>query len=273
MNTVGSTIVPPEPPTTKIIRHNMTHRWVTVIAITIGVAMHGVWLAVASFNLDLELFEPDKESEPLPEVSFLGTPVSDGTSQSVHDIRLIRSPVLFALPTHVGFSGPLLDQADLKQPPEREELPMLLLRPLEKPFQSSAYGASARNLNKMAQQPRSLPMPPLTDESADIAGERVNQDNLFLLYWVDRPDVAVQTIPIPNGTPWAGTESWEMVLYIGCDPEGFVDYVIIEKPGPAADINQAALRISRQLSLTNPQKDSCGRLVIKYLPSAEEQDG
>jgi hypothetical protein len=64
-----------------------------------------------------------------------------------------------------------------------------------------------------------------------------------------------------------------MILFICYDANGFVEHVMIEKPAPAADINDVALRVSRQMPLGGAMYGACGRLAIKYLPSVTAKLG
>lgn len=207
-----------------------------------------------------------------PSVSYLGNP--DALSKdTADDVRQVRSPILFALPTHVGFSGPLLAEARGLAPPSMVPDVPPRIRTLDQPFTALPFGASMRDLKQLMQTPRTMPVPRPVDEAVTGSATQGVASKAFLVYWMDRPDQSLESIPVSGTETWAGRMAWDMVLFVCFDDDGLIKQVMIEKPSPYQDVTTAVLRIARGMTFGAPMYGECGRLVVVYRPAEERADG
>ncbi len=203
-----------------------------------------------------------------PRVAFLGDPPASG---STADARLLYSPVLFALPTSIGFSGPMLAAAGSGEPPVEVPAPPPRIRMPDQPFSAPSFGASSRSLVNLVDQPRPFPAPaPLEPE--DRSPSATTPVNAFTVYWPDRPEQPRELIPVEASAAWAGRTPWDMVLYVCFDADGLIRQVMVEKPSPYQDVTAAVLRIARGMVFGAPLPDQCGRLIVAFQPATEKKD-
>lgn len=229
------------------------------------VGAHLLWLGLALRPLPPIQNARSARIDP-PRIAFLGDPVTDpGASHARADVRLLQSPVLFSLPTSVGFSAPLLAAEGTTEPPVRLPADPPRLRPPAEPFTAPAFGASARTLIDLVDVPRSLPVPmPVATDLATTAAW--TSPDAFTVYWPDRPDQPRESIPADGAEAWAGRNPWDMVLYICFDADGLISQVMVEKASPYQDVTAAVLRIARGMVFGAPIPGQCGRLVVVYQP-------
>jgi hypothetical protein len=222
------------------------------------IGAHLFWLVLALRPLPPIQNERSARMDP-PRIAFMGDPVA-GT-----DARLLHSPVLFSLPTSIGFSGPLLAAAGTAEPPVTLPPEPPRLRTPAEPFAAPAFGASARTLTDLVAAPRPLPVPlPDTAEFPAVAGDA--GPDAFTVYWPDRPDQPRESISADGAEAWAGRNPWDMVLYICFDADGLIRQVMVEKASPYQDVTAAVLRIARGMVFGAPIPGQCGRLVVVYQP-------
>jgi hypothetical protein len=180
------------------------------------------------------------------------------------DVRRVRSPVLFALPSEVGYSAPLLGPAQMIPPPTVPRGELQWLRPAPPPPESEPFGASVRTLATLA---ASLPpvvwdvRPPLSAPSP-----HVEAGSSFRVSWLDHAGEPANFIPADGSTGWAGTEPWEAMLYLCVDDRGWATEVLLEQPTQFKDANATLLRIGRGMRFASLAPYGCGRLVVRYRP-------
>jgi hypothetical protein len=246
-------------------------RLVVAASVFVVVLVHALWLGVASRAITLPS-APVLPRPSVPVVSYLGASERDARNLA-SDVRQIRSPVLFALPTPVGFSGPLLSDAGGLPPPSMLPDDPPRMRQLEQPFVAAPFGASRRTLTQLTEVPRALPVPRPYDEGNDVARLGLVSNHAFMVYWMDRPDQAPESIPASGSAVWAGRSAWDMVLFVCFDDGGLITQVMVEKPSPYQDVTAAVLRIARGMVFGSPMHGDCGRLVVVYQPAAVARGG
>ncbi len=262
----------PTPGTTSELRTVSTvepdwrFRVVLAAAVAGVVFLHAVWLIIATNAIDVNPSMATLRSSA-PVISYLGHPdlLPRGAAD---DVRQVRSPVLFALPTHVGFSGPLLADAQGLAPPSMVPDEPPRIRVLDEPFTASPFGASLRDMKQLIKSPRIMPVPYPSDESPPLTAPSGVVSNTLMVYWMDRPDQQQESIPAYGTDNWVGRVAWEMVLFVCFDSDGLIRQVMIEKPSPYQDVTAAVLRIARGMTFGAPLYDDCGRLVVVYHPPA-----
>lgn len=260
------------PPVTESEAHpvpSIAPDWRFRLVVTASVAgvvlVHALWLGVASRAIPLTSM-PALPRPSVPVISYLGDGERDARDLA-SDVRQIRSPVLFALPTPVGFSGPLLSEAGGLPPPSMVPDDPPRIRQLDQPFAASPFGASRRNLAQLMEVPRTLPVPRPYDEVNDDVGRGSVSNHVFMVYWQDRPDRAPEAIPASGSEVWAGRSAWDMVLFVCFDEDGLITQVMVEKPSPYQDVTAAVLRIARGMTFGSPMHGDCGHLVVVYQPA------
>lgn len=238
-------------------------RWIMTLAAAVVLGLHGLWLMIALRPMAEILNPSSTERAPAPVVTYLGAPAGR-VDLPMDDVRYIRSPVLFALPTRLGYSAPLFAPTDVANPPDMLPVdPPRLLAP-ERPFGAPPFGASARDLAALVGAPRPQPVPAPFVEPDDTPAAVSNQ---FLVYWQDRPDQPREVIPATGSEVWAGRDPWTMVLFVCFDADGLIRQVMVEKPSPYEDVTAAVLRVARGMVFGVPAYGDCGRLVVVYRPA------
>ncbi len=259
------------PPVSGMTIESLTHsprqcRWLIAVATASVVLLHFTWLFVAMRpTTELTAVTRSERLVP-PEIAYLG-PVDSASSQVYADVRRIRSPVLFALPTRIGFSGPMLANPDDTLPPRMLPEDPLRIRQLERPFSASPFGASSRDLAALMDMPRPLPVPKPYAEAEAVMPVGRTATNMFMVYWQDRPERLPENIPVTDPATWVGKTPWSMTLFVCFDQDGLIRQVMVEKPSPYADVTAAVLRIARGMVFGTPLFGDCGRLVVVYRPA------
>jgi len=251
-----------------------SNRWVsrffTLSAAVIVLLIHALWmLAAASYNPE---YRAKKSRSTVPDLYFMGDASSTAPWADSINTLLIRSPILMSLPTGVGFSSPLLQDAQLDQPPRFVEKPVEFLRSLPKPFEAGAYGESHRELKVMVRMPRAVSVPGQDALPQNYIVSPEAKAGRIMMYWLGRPDQVVETFPDEQDLNWAGSQPWEAMLYICFDQAGWVDDVLLEKPTPLNDANDRVLRMARGRSFNEAMAGDCGRLVAKFIPAGMAGD-
>ncbi|HMO04195.1 MAG TPA: hypothetical protein PKC67_01950 [Kiritimatiellia bacterium] len=239
-------------------------------SVGVVLAAHLAWLGLAWRPVTVSTPERSVRAAP-PGVTFLGDPPAIEPASYAADARLLYSPVLFALPTAIGFSGPMLAAAGTKQPPVELPTPSPRIRDLDQPFAASPFGASSRSLVNLIEQPRPFPAPP-PREPEDVLPPATIPMNAFTVYWPDRPEQPREFIPVDAAATWVGRTAWDMVLYVCFDADGLIRQVMVEKPSPYQDVTAAVLRIARGMVFGAPMPDQCGRLIVAFQPAPEKKD-
>lgn len=223
-------------------------------AFALALALHGLWW----FTL-ARTWHPNlrPESHPTsPALTYL--PASSAMSEARH----LGSPVLFALPSELGFSGRSgqgLDRAPdalriaagepvlLAQAPSANPAPVFL-RSLEQVVASAPS--------------RALPPPEAARAFAVPAG---TTGFVLRVYWPDG------TPAVRGGLPGAGVlaavlqdRPWELGAVLEFDAQGGVRHVFIEKPTSSRERNEAVSRALRAVRIDSGGRESRSRVVVQY---------
>lgn len=209
-----------------------------------------------------------------PETRYLANP-SGPLPAPGSDIRTIWSPVLFSLPSEMGFSRDLLQEElrtrlTFKQPPETESFleidPALVLR-------SSGGAGSARPvlvprelmLTGMGKAAPRLPSRAIRPLEHRLAPRRV--------YMVpELKERLVGGIILPPELNKKGDAAWEIRADISISRQGAVRHVFLEQPLEAAGLNQAIIHLLHGLRFKAGDGPVEGRIEI-YSPETAHGEG
>lgn len=222
-------------------------------AFAVALALHGAW-----WFLLARYWHPAGSARPLPEAPRLAyLPDARETGEA----RAFGSPVLFALPTELGFSGG--DRLSLDRAPAGLKgmgaSPVLQGRP---PAENTADGYLP-GLEQLVN--RTAPVAPVAGEPERAFSLAVGATGFALrIYWPDG------TPPVRSGLPGAGVlaallkdKPWELEALLEFDPQGGVRHVLIEKPTPERERNELVARALRAIRIEGGQA-SRARVVVQY---------
>lgn len=251
-----------------------SNRWVsrffTLSAAVIVLIIHLLWVLAAAG------YHPENRAKnhrmAAPEIYFMSDNPDHGDAAASTDARLIRSPILMSLPTSVGFSGPLIQNARLDQPPRFIEKPVEFLRQLPQPFEAGEFGESLRRLKQLSSTPRTINLPEREPLPPDVIRPMDQSSGRVLMYWLNHPEQGVETIPGEQDIAWAGDQPWESMLYVCFDRDGWVNHVMIEKPASLKTVNDRVLRMTRGRGHDGAMADKCDWLVVKFIPASTGGD-
>ena len=223
-------------------------------AFALAALLHAIWWYTLARPWTLDL--APTPLTPSPRLTYL----PESTARSA--ARLIGSPVLFALPTPVGFSGDdrrSLDRAPAALQGARRE-PLLLERSATRDAPPDFLRSLTQTVSVAEEEPAWIP--PSTRTFATPAGAT---GFVVRIYW---PDGAPA---IRGGLPGAGVlapvlqdRPWELGAMLVFDERGDVRHVFIEKPTPSRDRNEALARALRGIRIDGGGRESRTRVVVQY---------
>ncbi len=176
-------------------------------------------------------------------------------------VRLVGSPVLFSLPSPMGFSRDLLDdklstQLIFSQPEETETY-----LPIDPAARTAGEKLLSEALMLTAGEPTAPPPPTqivrLIDQSP--SARRIQID--FGL-----KERLEGGLVLPRALNQAGDTAWEIRVEISVSREGVVQHVFIEQPLKESALNQAVLRWLHELKFRAGSDPIEGRLEIYSAP-------
>lgn len=223
-------------------------------AFALAVALHGAWWFALARTWHPHLSPASTTAAPamvyLPD------------SASMAEARSLGSPVLFALPSELGFSGRSghgLDRAPNALRAAAGE-PVLLARTTS----ATPPPVFLRSLEEVVTS--AVPSVVLRPESARTFATPAGTTGFVLrVYW---PDGAPA---VRGGLPGAGVlaavlqdRPWELGAVLEFDALGGVRHVLIEKPTLSRERNEAVARALRAIRIDGGGQESRTRVVVQY---------
>ncbi len=172
------------------------------------------------------------------------------------DARAISSPVLFALPTPLGFSRGALSPAGLEPPPAPLDT-NIALRGLPAP--TSLVASIARTTpGEAAVAARSLDWPSDKNETARAATSSV------IVVVCQLAGVSTQTriVPIETNSVWADAQSWDATARVSLDAQGWPERVMLTKPSSVTNFNEQLVRLLSTMNFGSAGSRE-GRVVVR----------
>ncbi|MCK5676799.1 MAG: hypothetical protein KAH99_07275 [Verrucomicrobia bacterium] len=209
-----------------------------------------------------------------PETHYLANP-SDSLPVHGCDIRTIWSPVLFSLPSEIGFSRDLLQEKlhirlTFKQPPEMENFleidPALVLR------SSSEAGSTRPALvpQELMLTGKGKASPRLPSHALRPLEHRPAPRRLYMV--PELKERLVGGIVLPPELNKKGDAAWEIRADISISRQGAVRHVFLEQPLKAAGLNQAIIHLLHGLRF-KPGDDPVEGCIEIYSPEAAHGEG
>lgn len=226
-----------------------------LLAFVIAAALHVTWW-VGVPAVGMVRTGSDRDSGPV--VSYVPTPVEDA------DMRMIRSPTVFSLPTPIGFSRNSLEQPLLTPPPVDIAAvpPAFRIRNGEMDPNEGRSAMQGRPVG-VALTPIELARPVVPSPTFVRRGTETNA--AIQLIWMDGLGAnKSQAIPVEPGSIWDDEKPWEAIAVVVVDPEGSVNHIFIEKPTASAKRNLEFARLLRSLHVTPTGAAATGRLIARY---------
>lgn len=224
--------------------------WIPFAAISI--ALHaGWWLLVPAGSA---MPEPRERAAP-PAFAYAG-----GTAASGGDLLAVWSPVLFSVPTRMGFSAPLLADVANLTPPQNPNpaAPVLAER--------GSYQPPAAGPGPHARLTSSISSLVVRAVSAPAFAPRKSSTNILLhILWTDqRGTPRYQSVDVGGADPWTDRKPWEAQAVLELSEQGSVNHVFLEKPTTSKDRNAALVRILSALNMGPHDMARFGRVTVRF---------
>lgn len=174
------------------------------------------------------------------------------------DPRLLRSSALFALPTPLGFSGPVLDQ-DIRYAPA---------------FADAAWSATS-SLRRVLVLGQATVAPPWAVPATGRVALAVVQSPVFgaiarqavntmeVSWSADFSGALPRLLPVSD-LVLADPASWEQSVAVRYDDKGALREAFLDPPGPRPDRNAAVVRLLHTLAPPPGAAGRSGRVVLRY---------
>jgi hypothetical protein len=223
-------------------------------------AWHGFW----GFWLKAGVACPSAAVPAVSEMSYAPVQIggaTDGVPPA--DLRVLWSPVLFALPTPMGFSRTALTNDVGARPP------------LTPPGDTAVFlDRAAPTQARVAQMGQN--MEELVFQSSTSLPLRVSEEPVF----GDKPAPTGETIQIefagdlagrtfsrfglPEDPRVRGENAWEAGAYVEIGPDGRVRHVLLEEPSPSAKLNAMLVRAILGWQMDGPGGAVGGRVTLRH---------
>lgn len=220
-----------------------------------------VWLVCGGlfrFTVRQDSF-PSLAMAEAPSLSFLNV-----SSADAGDVLVVRSPVLFALPTRVGFSAPLQGLSVQSPVPDPIVQPATFIRPLADAA-VNPFGQTQRRLADLMAGAR-----PLSTPAPDYGPVVLNLQApvpAYRFFWQDQPSEPVPGMELASASRSTNGVPWQAEFLLCFTPDGSVQSLMIEKPGPDVEVNLVLARFAREIVQFPRAREFCRRLVIQFQPA------
>ena len=237
-----------------------------------------VLLAVGWYGLWCWLLRPAKAvstAAPLrvPQVSYMrvNTDGRDGEALTA-DIRALWSPVLFSIPTPMGFSRSVLTNEVGVRPPLGQSMGFSNF------LERSAQAVPASPLvvvptlnDIVAEAMKSLTLDEAGSSPVTPVPAKGEEVQVELLQGLGERTPANMNLP---HHPWIrGDKAWEIVLYVEFGADGIVRQVFIESPTESESLNAAMAQAAWKLRLDKQEAPVSGRIVVRNRGRTALTDG
>ncbi len=204
--------------------------WPLVWSAVLAAAWFGFWgLLLQPEDRKVSAAQPAKA----PRVAFLPDPAARGGGAPHADLRALWSPVLFSLPTPMGFSR-AVDRGDSAlRPPllQAQSTPVLLARPVPPP-DAPLIPSPAEVLAGRAAAELLVPETPVFARAAAGTGQTWQ-----ILLRNGSAGAVWQAQPLPTAPAAGSAGAWEAGAQLEVSREGVVQHVWLEAPTASSNLN------------------------------------
>lgn len=234
-------------------------RAISAMAAALAIVLSAAWTTLGSYaTIRIKAPPFSSEMRELPELFYLGPSGSEG------DVRVVRSPILFSLPTRHGFSGALQPEPDqqLSIPLAAEHAVFLLPAP---DLNEHMFGETSRSLESLIQKARPLRVPTGEEEDGVVSWGGSREKSLCA-FWRDLPGAMLEGLSLSDLPGALEDASWEAHIFVAYDRQGLVRQVLVDQPAPRWETTEALIRLAR--GLKGPRTGSVVHrtLIVRYAP-------
>lgn len=236
-------------------------------AILIGLAWHAGWALL----LIPRPSPPRTARVAIPALSFLPGPAGlhDG-ADSGGEARTVWSPVLFALPSAVGFSRPMLQQElDLRPPLDPPSKSVMFLKRAE----SSAAAAATPGTplaDLVAQALQGAGVLPESSPAFSILPHTPSHGLVDIELSPSLKGAEPRELPRLEVRRLPANKPWEAVAYVVISASGEMERVLLEEPTPSARWNDLLVRALWQLRFDDLADERRGRITIRFAGDTQQ---
>lgn len=196
-----------------------------------------------------------------PSVRFLAEPKSSSGAPGM-DIRTVRSPAVFSLPSDVGFSaGALTNRIGGRPPLQVPGGEALFLAP----SRSAAPEAGFRFAPELDQSVRQV-LTNLTDRLSDtrvFPGPAVLRTDVQVELSAGLERRRLRVMDVPQGEALLKESPWEATAFVDFNEEGKVTAVFMEERTSFDDVNAALIRALWRWQVENAKDPFGGRVTFR----------
>lgn len=254
----------PSPQTRKLAAPD----WLWMVSIRI--ARHDATAAAAVMLLAAGLWwafvEVGSGSGPLPAkrsplaIRWMPSAPSETAHAWMEDVRGVSSPVLFALPTPIGFSrgqlqwdAPALSMDAVSGDPAlpSSAWPIQSLARLDPPTLAETIRLARRLDRPRVDGTPELVLPGPTGAVLVVVWERIDGVSRTL------------TVPVSSGSVWVADGPWEARAQVRVDGEGWPQHILLEDTGAGRNRETQLVQMLRQMNFgASTARD--GSLYVRY---------
>jgi len=199
-----------------------------------------------------------------PRVAFLPGPAARGGGVPHADLRALWSPVLFSLPTPMGFSRSVVSgDAALRLPLQQAlSTPVLLARPAPPPH-ALLIPSPADVLSGRAAAGPLVPETPVFARAAAVTGQAWQ-----ILLRGGLADAVWQAQPLPTAPADGSAGVWEAGAQLEVSREGVVQHVWLEAPTASSNLNNQLVHALLQWRGTPATNARTGHVLLRAASAA-----
>lgn len=221
--------------------------------VAIGISLWWLWSESGALRHPERLPSPTR-------LTWLASRPVDVASAWRSDLRAVSSPVLFALPTPLGFSRDALVPSGRKPPPPIR-LPSAI-EPLHSvPTDTIAQLGRSSLLDQVAMN-RALAWPVSDATNVPAAAGRAKAEVILVCTRAEAP-TETRTIALGTNQTVLLDQPWDAVARVSLDAGGWIERILLEKPTASSNRNAALVRLLRGLNFGPRGAPEC-RLALRF---------
>ncbi len=245
---------------------------VWISALVLALLFHGIWWIGLTASAP-EYFTPETRI-PQAQVSLWTLPPVELIEEAAaEDPLAFRSPVLFALPSPLGFSRPLLIRGAGLRPPIQPplDISMTLKSPVfARPDEPAVTGGGPPEDVRVRYEGPSLR--PVTRSVFDGFPEP-HEPVLRMEFGEGLREDLFEKRPLPERLVEETTASWEVEVFLSTDERGVVNRVLLERRADLERINQELSRSLYAWRVHYGEAPVSGRLrIYAVMPEGMPRD-
>lgn len=236
--------------------------WIWAILLAVG--WHAFWLAWLTCASP-----PARLHPPTPATVTYLPAVPSQVPIPASDVRAIRSPSIFSLPTTIGFSRELLARDSAARPPYqiRDTAAIFLRR--EVPVEGEKAGAEPA-WAALSPSATSAPRGAYGEEPAFSQPRRSSLPGVDMELMGDLREAKPLEQPLPKPAELGAERTWELGARLLVGADGRVRHVFLVSPAASATINEVMLRHLYRWRFEPGGGEIWGRVNLRSMPGGTE---